>query len=148
MNRRDLLKWFGAGATIAPIVSGMPKLEAAASLIEVPKVKPVTLEKEMPKFLHPVEALYGRKPLDITLVVRDPETGATFSMRGQSVVVSARRMIGPCDGARRMIGPCDITTHSVESPFSERVVSFFEQQQHWEMSGIITGPPVLRYSAS
>lgn len=136
MNRRDLLKWFSAGATIAPVVSGMPKLEAAASLIEVPKVKPVTLEKEMPKkFLHPVEALNARKPLDITIVARDPATGASFTMRGESIVVSARRMIGPY---------VDVTNHLVESPFGERVVSFFEQ--HWEMSGLITGPSACHYS--
>lgn len=38
MERRGFLKLFGVGATIVPLVAGMPKTDAAAKLVEVPKV--------------------------------------------------------------------------------------------------------------
>ncbi len=47
MNRRDLLKYFGIGTTITPVVGGNPLIEAAAQLLAVPDIKPV-LAKEFP----------------------------------------------------------------------------------------------------
>lgn len=40
MDRRDLLKYFGIGSTITPVLNGAPLIEAAAELISVPNVKP------------------------------------------------------------------------------------------------------------
>ncbi len=40
LNRRDLLKFFGIGATIVPVIGGAVKTELPARLIEVPKVEP------------------------------------------------------------------------------------------------------------
>ena len=39
MNRRDLLKWFGAGAVAVPIIGGMPKPEAAAVIVHAPVIE-------------------------------------------------------------------------------------------------------------
>lgn len=50
-NRRGLLKAFGIGALIAPIIGGKAETSATAQLIEVPKVKPVELFQELPKSL-------------------------------------------------------------------------------------------------
>jgi len=43
MNRRDILKLFGAGATIIPVVAGVAEVTAPATLIETPRVEPVEL---------------------------------------------------------------------------------------------------------
>lgn len=48
-SRRDLMKYFGAGAVIVPIVGGKTEESATAQLIEVPKVRPVELHAEIPK---------------------------------------------------------------------------------------------------
>jgi hypothetical protein len=41
MNRRDLMKYFGIGATIVPVIGGVPEIRAPAKLIVVPQVNPV-----------------------------------------------------------------------------------------------------------
>jgi hypothetical protein len=47
LNRRDLLRFFGIGATIVPVIGGAAKLDSPARLIEVPKVEPAaTLETD------------------------------------------------------------------------------------------------------
>ena len=48
MNRRDLLKYFGIGASVIPIVGGMPVPGAEAKLIAVPRVEPVALAENHP----------------------------------------------------------------------------------------------------
>ena len=48
MNRRDLLKFFGIGATITPVANGAPIVEAAAKLLTVPEIAPVVLASEFP----------------------------------------------------------------------------------------------------
>jgi len=49
MDRRDLLKRFGIGAIIAPVIGGVAVREATAALIEVPKIKPVELFTKIPE---------------------------------------------------------------------------------------------------
>ena len=49
MDRRDLLRKFGIGALIVPIIGGQPEKSAAAQLIEIPKIRPVELVKELPE---------------------------------------------------------------------------------------------------
>ena len=51
-TRRELLKRFGIGALIAPIVGGVVVPSATAELIEIPKIKPVELHTEVPKDLQ------------------------------------------------------------------------------------------------
>ena len=38
-NRRDILKLFGVGAAVVPLVEGKPLVEAPAQLVTVPEVK-------------------------------------------------------------------------------------------------------------
>lgn len=54
MNRRDLLKIFGAGAMVAPVVSGVPILEDTARIILPPTVEPVAsnvLKHDIPSLI-------------------------------------------------------------------------------------------------
>lgn len=57
INRRELLRFFGAGATISPVVGGEPLLHATARLIEPPKIDIITAsDADMPRTrLHRLE---------------------------------------------------------------------------------------------
>lgn len=41
-NRRDFLRFFAAGATIIPVVDGLPSPANQAKIIDPPKVEPIT----------------------------------------------------------------------------------------------------------
>lgn len=71
-SRRDLVKYFGAGALIAPIVGGKAEEGKAAELIEVPKVRPVEIHKEIPKPLDLAKA----KRATITFEMKDGSSRA------------------------------------------------------------------------
>lgn len=45
INRRDILKYFGIGATIVPFVEGKPMVETIAKVIEEPKVEIIQASK-------------------------------------------------------------------------------------------------------
>ncbi len=50
INRRELMKFFGAGATITPLVAGEPIYRATARLIEIPHIEIVSPnEADMPR---------------------------------------------------------------------------------------------------
>jgi hypothetical protein len=47
MQRRDFLKYFGIGASVVPLIGGIPKTDTVAKLIEEPKAD-VKLASQMP----------------------------------------------------------------------------------------------------
>lgn len=67
MNRRELLKYFSAGALVAPIIGSAAREDKAAQLIEVPNVRPVELFKAVPKAID-IEQV---KRLTITFEMED-----------------------------------------------------------------------------
>lgn len=77
MDRRDLLKRFGIGAIIAPIVGGVVERSASAELIEVPKVRPVELFSKIPAALR----LRDVKTAQLVLEMKDGQTRC-IAMRG------------------------------------------------------------------
>jgi hypothetical protein len=58
-NRRDLLKYFGIGTVIVPMMGTQPVVEAASELIEIPKIQPVSLK---------VSEIGERTPCDVVRV--------------------------------------------------------------------------------
>jgi hypothetical protein len=75
MNRRELLKWFGAGAVAVPVVAGMPKQEAAALIVAPPTIE----VPPAPKIYSPAEAYRALteafhqragEPLEISVYIR------------------------------------------------------------------------------
>ncbi len=116
MNRRELLKYFTAGASIIPVVGGMPKMEAAANLIEVPKI-------EVPRRVEVVEAISNLWVMDTggcEISVTIKKDGRVFNMEGRSFIT---RMV-----ARESI----------------RVGQFVcgdQIQMEWELDGVMTGAP-------
>lgn len=81
IDRRSLLKLFGAGATIAPVLAGVPKIEAQALIVKPPKVE---LAPE------PEVVLADRLPslggMDVTVFMRNRETGEQYRMKCQAFV--------------------------------------------------------------
>lgn len=91
IDRRDLLKKFGIGALIAPIVGGAVEQSAVAELVEVPKIRPVELFSKIP------ETLDLSKVRSAKLVMQM----ADGSIRSISAdVVVGRGAVGPADQIR------------------------------------------------
>ncbi len=74
LNRRDLLRFFGIGATIVPVIGGAAKTESLARLIEIPKIEPVKAVTG--------DALRGFETLLQIGDGRNPETFSTISAIG------------------------------------------------------------------
>ncbi len=91
MNRRDLLKFFGVGAVVAPVVGGVALASDHARLIEAPRVEVV---KPAWDFVDPFEHLQSTEELDITVFMKGQRTGkvtrldcCAFMARGNSTMV-------------------------------------------------------------
>jgi hypothetical protein len=72
-TRRDLLKYFGIGTVIVPIVSGAPDVTTPAKLIATPELKQVILADTKPIDLKTV------KSVTITLECVDGSRGSIQS---------------------------------------------------------------------
>lgn len=125
MNRRGLLKFFGIGATVVPIIDGMPKVEAAANLIEVPTIKPLEVAKSLPD--ANAAAFLGRE-VECTVFLKDKKTG-------QTVTLNCSMFTSTCK-----VDIVDVTTHSASPDWRTKVAgSLFETE--WEFKGRQVGPP-------
>jgi hypothetical protein len=87
IDRRSLLKWFGAGAVIAPVVNGLALSENHAQLIETPKVeiaKPPDLITVDP---HAAVAMFmDREVLGVTVFAKSRNRGVVFRMDCESFI--------------------------------------------------------------
>lgn len=86
MDRRDLLKFFGAGAIIAPMVDGKVMREAEALIVEPPKVEIV---KELPRQMSPqglVNAFVNRDLLDIHVDFYNRRTREHWQMKAHTFI--------------------------------------------------------------
>ncbi len=122
MQRRDLLKLFGVGATIVPVIGGVPELEAPAKLIELPSLEPVKLAPwsgvaSIPKGL-PQKGY-------ITVDFFDQQQGHHWRIRANSLVISSRASV------------IDVTS-SINSPYREFMPDP-EPTIEWELKGVCTG---------
>jgi hypothetical protein len=81
-SRRDLLKFFGVGATVIPVIGGAPEPDAAARLIEVPKVELITAATIPEPF-----DLANVQEISITFRLRDGTRRAAMS---RSIQASGR----------------------------------------------------------
>jgi hypothetical protein len=67
MHRRDLLKLFGVGGLVAPVIGGSPDLRAQARIIEPPKVElvsadiPTEVTEPAPPWAAPLEVTFRIK---------------------------------------------------------------------------------------
>ncbi len=104
MNRRDLMKWFGAGCVAVPIIGGMPKPEAAAIIVHQP-----VIEVPPPPKIHTEDALnelgdlfMGREICEVSVYIKQKGSPRTirikcdayldkFSMSSKSSVIDVTK---------------------------------------------------------
>jgi hypothetical protein len=72
LGRRDLLKWFGAGSIVAPVIGGVALADDHVKLIETPKVEVVQAKWDV---VNPAEYLSSIEPMDVTIFLKGRETG-------------------------------------------------------------------------
>jgi hypothetical protein len=88
-NRRDLLKFFGAGAVIAPVINGLPDNQVQAKLIAEPSfdlVKPV-MSSSSPGF----DAFrVGKDECEVTVYVRHKASKTVTRIDCNAFIVEAK----------------------------------------------------------
>jgi hypothetical protein len=103
MNRRDILKLFGAGAAIVPIIGGTPDISAEARLIEPAKIIPAPASSIEGSVVYP--GMFDlREPVSLTVIIERPS--------GQRQVIQGKTFILKCDYTLKEftspIGPVEV----------------------------------------
>jgi hypothetical protein len=78
MNRREMLRLFGIGATVVPIVGSEPVMAAEAKLVEAPKVE---LIHKSPSLVIP-----GPGRVGVTFTQMDPTRKRVYVFEAESVI--------------------------------------------------------------
>lgn len=118
MNRRDLLKLFGIGATVLPMVDGKALVEAPAKLITQPEVS----------ILEPPKPLaYGAQALEGMFVACEPVTLQLRLISDSGVVdFSAKTFISKIN-----MHMANVTTYGSIG----RQIPVLEDPMEWEIRG-------------
>lgn len=82
-DRRDFLKYFGIGATIVPLVAGMPRTDVSAKLIEVPKAD-IEIAQPLKQSLNPYHMTGRKVRMQVHFVDED---NRRWSLEGQALVL-------------------------------------------------------------
>jgi hypothetical protein len=120
-NRRDLLKLFGIGATVVPLIGGTPEMDAPAKLIEVPKLEPVSIAATDPREI--LESL-GKHEMIVSFKSQD---GRTTVFRADTFVTEYSIQAPP---------PISIT--DVKSARPPSIIPYLGSLQ-WELRGVLCG---------
>jgi len=110
MNRRELLKRFGVGTAIVPLVGGVPELQAEAKLIEEPKVELAKTLTSITTEANINGARYGPGRHAITVHIK-PEVGPGIRFSATAFVTESSIEYLTFTGLR-------LTEHA---PYSERL---------------------------
>lgn len=90
MNRRDIIKLFGVGATIVPVIGGVPEIAAPAKLIVEPTIEPVVLAKasEISPFTN---VIIGDNKVNVTVDL--VQNGSHYRFQADSFIVEFSRQV-------------------------------------------------------
>jgi len=119
-NRRVLLKFFGAGAVIAPVINGLPDNQVQAKLIAEPNfdiVKPA-LSTHGPSF----ESL--KDECEVTVYVRHKASKTVTRIDCNAFVVEAKSM-----------PVIDVTSHYANDGFRHFIPGFFDTSVTFTATG-------------
>jgi len=75
MNRRDILKLFGVGAAVMPVVGGVPVSAAQSLIVKPPEIEIPPEPKIVPPFECPAPGAY-----ECTLFMRERRTATVYRM--------------------------------------------------------------------
>jgi hypothetical protein len=121
MERRDFFKLFGAGATIVPLIGGVPEVAVPAKLIEVPKIEPV----QYPALETKGIPLASHDPCAITVTITTPD-GKTYRMSAKTFVAKVDVSSIPYGwgDVHQMIVPCHNVSWNMEGVFTGELEGF------------------------
>ncbi len=128
-SRRELLKYFGAGATIVPVLGGVPETQAPAKLIEEPRIQPVELATEIPVNPARLPPFLNNERCFITVDIARGNEHWRFH---------ANTFI-----TRAEVGFADLTSLSSPGNFKERL-PLMPESLEWSMSGVCDGAAWVR----
>ena len=106
-NRRNFLKSFAAGATIAPLIGGAVPGLLSARIIEAPKLEAIETPKIVPVLPSEMNEYLRQSDLDITMFIREKKSGRTmrYDLPGRCTKILQPYMYieayDDLDGARR-----------------------------------------------
>jgi len=85
MNRRDILKLFGVGAAVVPVVGGVPVSAAQSLIVKPPEIEIPPEPKIVPPFECPAPGAY-----ECTLFMRERRTATVYRMECQAFMMESR----------------------------------------------------------
>ena len=128
-SRRDLLKFFGVGATIVPLIGGVPKTEAPAELIAVPEIQPLILPEQLDvgwKDIHAFETAVlgnaGLAEIEVHIRTRDKRV---WHFKANTFVSKTNTQV------------IDVTNCESRGPWRDKPFGLSEIR--WTMEGVCTG---------
>jgi len=129
-SRRDLLKFFGVGTAIVPLIGGVPKTEAPAELIAVPEIQPLILPEQLDvgwKDIHAFETAVlgngGMAEIEVHIRTRDKRV---WHFRANTFVSKTSTQV------------MDVTSFDdVRGPWRKQLAGLPEIR--WTMEGVCTG---------
>lgn len=122
MQRRDFLKYFGVGASVVPLIGGLPQSDVVAKLIEEPKAD-IQIVSRMPHF-EALEMFASLDKLDMHVSFISPH-GRRVSFRAHTFI------------KKWSVGTYPIRRFG--SPYTEFSPEYSELS--WELEGQIIGTP-------
>jgi len=83
-DRRDFLKYFTAGAIVAPVVGGAADEQHMVQLVTAPKIAAAPLPELVPADVYGY--LLNRRNLEVTLLIRDRDNGERMRLQCSAFV--------------------------------------------------------------
>lgn len=119
MNRRDLLKLFGVGSAIVPVIGGVPEVQAKALLVDLPHI----IAAPAPQIIKPGSWSELMGGYDVWLTAREQKTGHVMTMRCSAFLMNAQievvdvTSLGSSRGFREFKpGPLHLTFEATGEP--------------------------------
>jgi hypothetical protein len=127
MQRRDFLKYFGVGASVVPLIGGLPQSDVVAKLIEEPKAD-VKLVPQMPhRQMLDLLGSWDKFHMQVNFVTDD---GRALSFRCQTFI------------AKWALGPADVSVF--DNVYLDRFQPYSGVK--WQLEGEVVNQPVLHES--
>ena len=120
-TRRDLLKIFGIGTAIVPLIGGVPEVSQPAELIALPSVKPLEVVHQMDAQQLAEEAFRSQAKLRMIVTFED-QSGRRFQFSADTFIQEMKASI------------VDVTAYG--SPWREYVRGPYAGIE-WELRGTL-----------
>jgi hypothetical protein len=121
MNRRDLLKLFGVGAAVVPIVGGAPQLAAEATLVTAPQVRPLIVPSTSSEPFDLLRTLIPKSQIQVVIKAN----GTAYYFAAETFVTEARAEL--------------VDVASWDTPYAREWLPDRSQEIMWQLKGRCIG---------